>query len=72
MYQLEGRFPRVVPNGRCFRQKLSRTRRLLVKNLLGEGSNRGLVIQITSLILIRKFQIDYVKVTFLGKVEYYN
>lgn len=33
----------------------------------GEGNGRGLT-QITSLVLIRKFQIDCLKVTFLGEV----
>ena len=57
-----------------YRQKEGEAKELLAKEKLGqrllvERNSRGLIMQITSLVWIRKFQIDCLKVTFLGEVE---
>lgn len=61
-------------------QKQGKTGRLVgkkkrivsVQDISGGKGTTGFVTQIISLILVRKLQIDCLKATFLGEVEYYS
>ena len=60
-----------IGRGRVGKQIISKRKERIISGLVifwGKGSGRGLITCVTSLVLIRKFQIC-LKVTFLGKVE---
>lgn len=62
-----------VPHGRLLERRQKKT--FLTKSRLFQarppffGGRRASIMQITSLVLIRTFQINWLKVTFLGEVE---
>ena len=68
LYKMEG----FIGRGRVGKQIISKRKERIVSGLVifwGKGNGRGLITCVTFLVLIRKFQIIYLKVTFLGKVE---
>lgn len=56
---------------RCVRGGISKRKEriIFIQVFFGEGNGRGFIMKIILLVLIRRFQINWFKIPFLGEVE---